>query len=86
MTMAKKYKVREGFVVHLGERNIHEGGAVLELEDEVAAQHAHKLEIYSAKKEAADKAAAEKAEAEKAEAEKAEAELNKSKGNSNESK
>ncbi len=41
-----KYLVRDGFVVRLSEKIIHEAGAIIELTAEEFAQHAHKLEEY----------------------------------------
>lgn len=46
--MAKKYFVRHGYVVRVDERTTHEGGAVVELDEETAAAHAHKIEPYNA--------------------------------------
>ena len=63
--MAKKYIVREGFVLFLALINAkgeayertHQEGEVVELDDDEAAKHAHKLEFASEKDRAAALAA-----------------------------
>lgn len=45
--MPKKYTIREGFSF-IGDNNeVKTGGAVIELEDDMAANHAHKLELLA---------------------------------------
>lgn len=45
--MAKKYTIREGFSF-IGDNNeVKSGGEIVELDDDVAANHAHKLELVA---------------------------------------
>lgn len=42
--MPKKYKIREGFTFVQSDQTVAVGGDIIELDDDVATQHAHKLE------------------------------------------
>lgn len=42
--MRKKYTIREGFTFVNHDQTVSVGGDIIELDDDVAAQHAHKLE------------------------------------------
>jgi hypothetical protein len=42
--MAKTYKIRDGFSFVMDDRTVKGGGDIVELEDDVAKGHAHKLE------------------------------------------
>ena len=42
--MSKKYKIREGFTFVNSDQTVAVGGDIIELDDDVATQHAHKLE------------------------------------------
>jgi len=55
--MAKKYTIRLGFTFVLDDRTVKVGGDILELEDDVFKDHAHKLELVvsGGKKAAASK-------------------------------
>ena len=44
--MAAKYRIRAGFSFVVGLGQVLAGGEVVELEDDVASQHAHKLEPF----------------------------------------
>lgn len=46
--MAKQYKIRAGFTFVMDDRTVKTGGDVLDLEDDVAKDHAHKLEPVEA--------------------------------------
>jgi hypothetical protein len=43
--MPKKYKIRDGFTFRGDDGNTAVGGDTIELDDDVAALHAHKLEL-----------------------------------------
>lgn len=45
--MPKKYTIRDGFSFIDENNDVKTGGAVIELEDDVAANHAHKLELVA---------------------------------------
>lgn len=45
--MPKKYTIREGFTFVCSNNEVKTGGEILELEDDVAANHAHKLELVA---------------------------------------
>lgn len=47
--MPKKYTIREGFSFVDDSNNVKSGGEIVELEDDVAANHAHKLELVAEK-------------------------------------
>jgi hypothetical protein len=42
--MANKYKIRGGFSFVMDDRTVKSGGDIVDLEDDVARGHAHKLE------------------------------------------
>lgn len=46
----KTYRVREGFVVRMDERITHDGGALVEMDEETASLHIHKLEEVAEEK------------------------------------
>lgn len=46
--MAKIYKIRDGFSFVMGDGTVKAGGETIELEDDVAQNHSHKLELYVA--------------------------------------
>lgn len=48
--MPKQYKIRDGFTFRGDDGQLSTGGDTIELEDDVAAQHAHKLELIEAPK------------------------------------
>jgi hypothetical protein len=58
--MSKKYRIRDGFTFRGDNGAVIGGGDVIELEDDVAALHAHKLELVedTPKRGAKTKAAA----------------------------
>lgn len=62
------YKIRDGFTVRLDEKTVLDGGDVIELDDDTAAMHAHKLEPVESDAPKKTKAAAKAAEPEKADA------------------
>ena len=43
--MLKKYTIREGFSFVGANNDVKQGGETVELEDDVAVNHAHKLEL-----------------------------------------
>lgn len=45
--MAKKYTIRDGFSFICENNEVKTGGAVVELDDDVAANHANKLELLA---------------------------------------
>ena len=45
--MPKKYTIREGFSFVDDSNEVKHGGEIVELEDDVAANHAHKLELVA---------------------------------------
>jgi len=45
--MAKKYTIRDGFSFIDENNEVKTGGAMVELDDDVAANHAHKLELVA---------------------------------------
>lgn len=47
--MVKKYKVRDQFYVHFNNEKVGKPGEILDLEDEIAALHAHKIELVEEK-------------------------------------
>lgn len=44
--MAKKYTIRAGFSFVMDDRSVKVGGDVVDLEDDIASGHAHKLELF----------------------------------------
>ena len=56
--MARKYMIRDGFSF-IGDNNeVKSGGEIVELDDDVAANHAHKLELVAEPVQASLEAAA----------------------------
>lgn len=53
--MAAKYRIRAGFSFVVGNDKVLTGGDVVELEDDVASQHAHKLEPFEESAKAGSK-------------------------------
>lgn len=48
--MPKTYKIRDGFSFVMPDQSVKVGGDTIDLDDDIAANHAHKLELVEGKK------------------------------------